>query len=158
TSGHGDQACASCHIFGDMDALAWDLGNPTGDMGPVPPGMLDPLLAQSHPMKGPMTTQSLRGLRNTGVLHWRGHRADFMAFQPPAAGLRGRSSELPDSEMAAMSQFVLPLAYPPNPNQFLNRTFRDAPAGSPSAERGRQFFANTPVDAGRTCSFCHSIS
>src|SRR5207249_9868380 len=28
TSGHGDQACASCHLFGDFDNLAWDLGNP----------------------------------------------------------------------------------------------------------------------------------
>jgi YVTN family beta-propeller protein len=158
TSGHGDQACASCHIFGDMDNLVWDLGNPLGDMGAVPPGMLDPLLAQSHPMKGPMATQSLRGLTNTGVLHWRGDRADFMAFRPATQSLLGRSNPIPDSEMTAMSQFVLPLAYPPNPNQFLNRTFRDAPPGTPSAERGRQFFANTPVDGGRTCSFCHSIS
>src|SRR5581483_2809079 len=27
TSAHGDSACASCHIFGDMDDLAWDLGD-----------------------------------------------------------------------------------------------------------------------------------
>ena len=27
-SGNGEAACASCHIFGDMDDLAWDLGNP----------------------------------------------------------------------------------------------------------------------------------
>ena len=27
-SSHGDSACASCHIFGDFDSLAWDLGNP----------------------------------------------------------------------------------------------------------------------------------
>src|SRR5580692_4312277 len=27
-SGNGEAACASCHIFGDMDGLAWDLGNP----------------------------------------------------------------------------------------------------------------------------------
>jgi hypothetical protein len=158
TSGHGEEACASCHIFADMDNLVWDLGDPTGDMGPVPPGMLDPLLAQSHPMKGPMATQSLRGLTNTGVLHWRGDRADFMAFRPATQSLLGRASPIPDSEMTAMSQFVLPLAYPPNPNQFLDRTFRDAPPGAPSAERGRQFFANTPVDGGRTCSFCHSVS
>ena len=158
TSGHGDQACASCHLFGDMDNLVWDLGDPTGDMAPVPPGMLDPLLAPMHPMKGPMATQSLRGLANTGVLHWRGDRADFMAFKPATQSLLGLSSPIPDSEMVAMSQFVLPLRYPPNPNQFLDRTFRDAPPGSASAERGRQFFANTPVDAGRTCSFCHSVA
>jgi hypothetical protein len=34
TSGHGDQACASCHIFGDFDGLAWDLGNPFGATDP----------------------------------------------------------------------------------------------------------------------------
>ena len=28
TSSHGDSACASCHIFGDFDGLAWDLGDP----------------------------------------------------------------------------------------------------------------------------------
>jgi len=136
----------------------WDLGDPTGDMAPVPPGMLDPLLAPMHPMKGPMATQSLRGLGNTGVLHWRGDRADFMAFKPATASLLGLASPIPDSEMVAMSQFVLPLSYPPNPNQFLDRTFRDAPPGNASAERGRVFFANTPVDAGRTCSFCHSVA
>ncbi|HSU67883.1 MAG TPA: hypothetical protein VLJ39_13485, partial [Tepidisphaeraceae bacterium] len=27
-SGNGEATCASCHIFGDMDDLAWDLGNP----------------------------------------------------------------------------------------------------------------------------------
>ena len=157
TSGHGDQACASCHLFGDMDNLVWDLGDPTGDMAPVPPGMLDPLLAPMHPMKGPMATQSLRGLANTGVLHWRGDRADFMAFQPATQSLLGLASPIPDSEMVAMSQFVLPLAYPPNPNEFLDRTLRDAPTGSPSAVRGSAFFANTPVDGGRTCAFCHAL-
>lgn len=28
TSSHGDSSCASCHIFGDFDSLAWDLGDP----------------------------------------------------------------------------------------------------------------------------------
>ena len=34
TSGHGDSACASCHIFGDFDSLAWDLGDPFGAVEP----------------------------------------------------------------------------------------------------------------------------
>ena len=33
TSSHGDSACASCHIFGDFDSLAWDLGDPDGQSG-----------------------------------------------------------------------------------------------------------------------------
>ena len=28
TSGNGEASCSSCHIFGDTDSLAWDLGNP----------------------------------------------------------------------------------------------------------------------------------
>ena len=28
TSSNGEASCSSCHIFGDMDDLAWDLGNP----------------------------------------------------------------------------------------------------------------------------------
>ncbi|MBI1798275.1 MAG: beta-propeller fold lactonase family protein, partial [Candidatus Eisenbacteria bacterium] len=78
TSAHGDQSCASCHLFGDMDNVAWDLGNPHG--GFVPPPFPNPLGLQGFdPMKGPMTTQSLRGLTNTTPFHWRGDRADLSA-------------------------------------------------------------------------------
>ena len=28
TSSNGEASCAACHIFGDFDSLAWDLGNP----------------------------------------------------------------------------------------------------------------------------------
>ena len=45
TSSHGDSSCASCHIFGDFDSLAWDLGNPDGAVldnpGPVRQPSLD---------------------------------------------------------------------------------------------------------------------
>lgn len=155
TSGHGEQACASCHVFGDFDGLAWDLGDPQGVFAPKPPGEIDPLLGGFHPMKGPMTTQSLRGLQGLPLLHWRGDRANLDAFNGAFIDLMGRASQLPDSEMAAFDDFVLPLVYPPNPNQFLDRSFRDAPAGTPSAVRGRQFFFNTHVDAGPTCNSCH---
>ena len=157
TSGHGDQACASCHLFGDMDNFAWELGNPQGSMAPPPPGMTDTLLSGFHPMKGPMVTQSLRGLPNTGVLHWRGDRADLTAFNPAFVSLMGRGAQLPDSEMAALGDFVLPLVYPPNPYQNLDRTWPDAPVGQASAERGRQFFINTPVEGTRRCVDCHAL-
>jgi len=156
TSGHGDQACATCHVFGDFDDIAWDLGNPQGTFAPPPSGQVDPLLGGFHPMKGPMTTQSLRGLNGTGLLHWRGDRANLAAFNPAFVSLMGRSSQLPDSEMAAFGDFVSALVYPPNPNQFLDRAFRDAPAGVPSAKRGRQFFFNQSVDAILTCNGCHA--
>ena len=37
TSALGDQACASCHIGGDFDGLAWDLGNPGNIPLPITP-------------------------------------------------------------------------------------------------------------------------
>ena len=157
TSGHGDQACASCHLFGDTDQFAWELGNPQGSMAPAPPGMTDPLLQGYHPMKGPMVTQSLRGLPNTGVLHWRGDRADLAAFNPAFVNLMGRSSVLPDTEMAAFTAFVMPLVYPPNPYQFLDRTYPDAPSGQPSALRGQTFFLNTAADGSLKCVDCHAL-
>ena len=93
-SAHGDSACATCHVFGDMDDLAWDLGNPDesvmidpGPFSPDLPSFVDPTTgvplhpftgpidpATLHPMKGPMTTQSLRGMANHGPMHWRGDR------------------------------------------------------------------------------------
>jgi DNA-binding beta-propeller fold protein YncE len=90
TSQHGDTACASCHIGGDKDELAWDLGNPggaplvitrLGEVFTIPPAVIEQLLPAfrgvfdlNHPLKGPMTTQSLRGMDNHGAMHWRGDR------------------------------------------------------------------------------------
>jgi hypothetical protein len=48
------------------------------------------------------------------------------------------------------------LTDPPNPNQYLNRTFADAPPGQPSALRGREFFLDSVVfNNNRTCDDCH---
>ncbi|HEY1547246.1 MAG TPA: hypothetical protein VGG28_05480 [Kofleriaceae bacterium] len=90
TSQHGTTACASCHIGGDKDDLAWDLGNPgniplsithLGDVFTIDPNVIGALLPQfapifiaNQPLKGPMTTQSLRGMDNHGAMHWRGDR------------------------------------------------------------------------------------
>jgi YVTN family beta-propeller protein len=156
TSAHGDEACASCHLFGDFDNLAWDLGDPRGQFHAPPVGMDDSFLEGFDPMKGPMTTQSLRGLPGTGRLHWRADRENLAAFNPAFVNLMGRTSQLPDSEMAAFSDFVLALAYPPNPALHLDRSFPDAPAGQPSAKRGKQLFGSIAIDNDHTCDFCHS--
>ncbi|MBV8757598.1 MAG: beta-propeller fold lactonase family protein [Deltaproteobacteria bacterium] len=96
TSANGTQACASCHIGGDMDQLSWDLGNPAGAPLPITKsaasGSLDEIFAtnpntiislipaaapefdNNQFLKGPMTTQSLRGMDNHGAMHWRGDR------------------------------------------------------------------------------------
>jgi DNA-binding beta-propeller fold protein YncE len=158
-SAHGDQSCASCHTFGDSDELGWDLGDPAGASQPAPPGQPDPLLQGFHPMKGPMMTQSLRGLPNTGLLHWRGDRENLAAFSGAFLSLMGRATALADSEMAAFGDFVLPLVYPPNPNRYLDNTLPDAPPGQPSAVRGEAFFMGTVVQTdGKRCVDCHAVT
>lgn len=156
TSSHGDQACASCHVFGDTDALAWDLGDPFGAF--VPPGPTPPGLLGFHPMKGPLITQTLRGMGGTGPLHWRGDKANFAAFNNAFLSLMGRSAPLDDSQMTAFADFVMPMVFPPNPNQLLDRTFPDAPLGQGSALRGQNFFMNTVVDSGMVCADCHTTT
>src|SRR5205085_2053170 len=115
SSSHGDSSCASCHIFGDFDSLAWDLGNPDDTVLNNPgPFTVGPFINPDfHPMKGPMTTQSLRGMANHGPMHWRGDRtggndsgsgqpnagtfnedAAFKKFNPAFVGLLGRSAQL----------------------------------------------------------------
>ncbi|MBT8464449.1 MAG: hypothetical protein KJO57_07180, partial [Deltaproteobacteria bacterium] len=81
TSSNGEASCSSCHVFGDMDDLAWDLGDPDAaafaNLNPSPPAVdFDPIndLKPFDPLKGPMTTQSFRGMVNAGPMHWRGDR------------------------------------------------------------------------------------
>jgi sugar lactone lactonase YvrE len=93
TSENGTQACASCHVGGDFDGLGWDLGNPGGVPLPItqngdinaiftaPPALISALIPNAADLftaflqlKGPMSTQSLRGLDNHGAMHWRGDR------------------------------------------------------------------------------------
>jgi len=142
TSSHGDSACASCHVFGDFDGLSWDLGAPnekdfpnTGPFFSRPEFITAPLTSQFLAVKGPMSTQSLRGLANHGAMHWRGDRrgglqstthvqpdtgaydeqAAFKAFNVAFPGLNGRSDQLPAEDMQKFTDFTLALSYPPNP-------------------------------------------
>jgi len=166
-SAHGDQACASCHIFGDKDELAWDLGAPFGAPLPNPnPAQVPPLDASFHPMKGPMTTQSLRGMAGQGPMHWRGDRtggndlgvdpldeaAAFAKFNPAFEGLLGAAQPLSDRDMQSFTEFALTLEYPPNPIRALNDV---ATAGQAN---GESLFNLNPSDAGVvTCALCHDL-
>ncbi|HET9252599.1 MAG TPA: FlgD immunoglobulin-like domain containing protein [Candidatus Eisenbacteria bacterium] len=154
-SDHGDLACASCHIGGNLDNIGWDLGNPRGSLEPVPPGQPLPI-PPFDPMKGPMTTQSLRGLRDTSPFHWRGDRLDFTRFNPAFVGLMGNPDTLSSADMQRFSDFVMTMVYPPNPNQNLDRTWPDPPAPAPSPTRGKVEFDTVPHDAG-VCTNCHSF-
>jgi YVTN family beta-propeller protein len=117
-SGNGTGACASCHIDAEMDLLAWNLGNPDGVMTYLQQGDTDYAF---HPMKGPMTTQSLRGLDNLQPYHWRGDKPDFAAFNGAFAQLLG-GAQLSDGDMTAFTNFINTIVYQPNPFQNLDRT------------------------------------
>jgi hypothetical protein len=174
TSSHGDSACASCHINADNDQLAWDLGNPDETTIPNPgpfafrgPEFISP---DFHSMKGPMTTQSLRGMANHGPMHWRGDRtggndepsaqpddgtfdenAAFLRFNPAFEGLIGRDTQLTGAEMQAFADFILQVSYPPNPIRHLDNSL------TPEQATGRDIYFNRATDGVAPCNGCHTL-
>ena len=169
TSGHGDAACASCHVFGDTDHLAWDLGDPDGAVLANPNPFRLPQNGQGpafHPMKGPMMTQSLRGLAGSGPMHWRGDRtggsdaggdpldeeAAFKKFDVAFGDLLGRGGALTPAEMQALTDFALQVTYPPNPVRNLDNTL------TPSQQLGANFFNIASSDPAVSCASCHRLS
>ncbi len=155
SSAHGDLSCATCHLFGGMDNLGWDLGDPAGDLIPVPPGQVVPL-PPFHPMKGPMTTQSLKGLTATEPLHWRGDRATFADFNPAFVGLMGRSTELDAADFQRFEDFVFAMEYPSNPFLELDGTFAPDLNGADPAN-GESLFLTAELVGNLDCVSCHAL-
>ena len=186
SSQHGDAACSSCHVFGNLDQLAWDLGDPTGDF--VPYGEPDdnvrfisasgapcnPVSCADHdgfdPQKGPMTTQTLRGMLEP--LHWRGDRATMNDFNMAFVGLmgtedigpiNGKPAGLSESDMEAFRQFALDMKFPPNPYRNIDDTLPNQPvtipgipfAGNP--QQGQNFFMAGQTDGDLPCRACHAM-
>ncbi len=190
SSSHGDSSCATCHVFGDFDSLAWDLGNPdaarSDNPGPFASALLNLITGELmepifHPMKGPMVTQSLRGMANHGPMHWRGdrtggndaptaqpdsgtfdERAGFQKFRDAFADLLGRHEPISQADMDAFTEFILQVTYPPNPIRPLDNAL------TPDQEAGRQLFGsvNCGIPApgcldgncpAQTCTDCHTL-
>jgi DNA-binding beta-propeller fold protein YncE len=178
TSSHGDSACASCHVDGNLDDLAWDLGNPDGtslaNPNPIIPSFIapDPSAFDStfRPMKGPMATQSLRGMSNHGPMHWRGDRtggndsataqpdsgafdeeAAFKKFNPAFESLLGRHEQLTTAEMQDFTDFALQIVYPPNPIRNLDNSL------TADQQAGRNQFFTPQSEANGTCADCHTL-
>lgn len=133
TSGLGQASCGSCHADGRMDRLGWDLGDPAGDekgladlnlganIGPLAGGF-EPF----HPMKGPMTTQTLQDIIGKEPLHWRGDRLGLEEFNPAFVGLNGADAELSDTQMQEFEDFLGTLHFPPNPYRNLDNSLPTA--------------------------------
>lgn len=156
SSGHGDVSCGTCHAFGNFDGLAWDLGRPDGAYLPPPPFQNDTLLVGFHPMKGPLITQTFRGLLFTEPYHQRGDRSDFFEFNVAFPDLMGRSSTLGGLAMSEFNDFALTITYPPNPNMNLDRTLPNPPL-DPSPQRGKNAFTTLHLDDGKFCVECHEF-
>lgn len=121
SSGHGDSACASCHVFGNFDGVAWDLGDPTGAV--LYYNLIDwvqfidgPALRKGfHPMKGPMVTQTLRGLDGLEPFHWRGDKRNFQSFNGAFVSLMGKAEPLSAGDIDAFTKFMMTVRMPPSP-------------------------------------------
>jgi len=169
TSSNGEASCSSCHIFGDMDDLAWDLGDPDGSLSPNPnPVAVKGQSPPFHPVKGPMTTQTFRGLQNTGPLHWRGDRtggndeppgepldsyAGFQAFNVAFGGLVGREEgQFSYADMRKFTEFGMQITPPPNPIRKLDNSLREDEA------RGVDLYNAFPGPDFVMCDTCHELN
>ncbi|HLY38789.1 MAG TPA: hypothetical protein VKU61_12185, partial [Candidatus Binatia bacterium] len=177
-----------CHVFGDFDSLAWDLGDPDDFSGAAPgvtasgvlnnpnPFRVGPFVESFcsgngnhecfHPLKGPMTTQTLRGMANNGPMHWRGDRtggndaggnaldenAAFLKFIVAFDGLLGRGSAISNTDMQNFATFILQVTLPPNPNRNLDNSLTGAQGF------GKTFFNTVTSDTVETCNGCHALN
>ncbi len=192
TSGLGQSSCGSCHVDGRMDRLAWDLGDPSGSIkqltgqnlganipglapgGPVP---ANPPFSPWHPMKGPMTTQTLQDIIGKEPHHWRGDRAGIEEFNPAFVGLLGDDVELTPAEMQEFENFLATITFPPNPFRNFDNTMpatlplpghytnqRFPPAGQPLPDghpnAGLAIYTDVVrrIDGGGlACVTCHTL-
>ncbi len=178
SSANGEASCASCHIFGDMDHIAWNLGNPDDNVVDNPIPILNPgaaifapspingtgVVTDFHPMKGPMTTQTLRGLSTHGAMHWRGDRSNgFFGIDPfdeelsfdnfivAFEGLLGREALISNEDMQRFTDFAMSIRLPPNPVRSIDNQLNAAQTAA------RDFWFNDAVDGARTCNDCHTL-
>jgi DNA-binding beta-propeller fold protein YncE len=152
-SGTGTAACSGCHIDAEMDHLAWNLGSPTGEMTSF---VQDGQTFLYHPMKGPMTTQTLRGLQNLAPYHWRGDKPEFAAFNAAFPGLMG-GPQISDAQMAQYTTFINSILYLPNPNQHLDRSLPTSLNGGNPVAGLTDFLTVAGTEPGpNTCQACHT--
>lgn len=175
-SGNGTVSCATCHIDADRDGIAWDLGDPGGDMVDVISAPLSfhgtNLYTQSlHPMKGPLTTQTLRGLATNDAapfdptdgtprpseavvtkFHWRGDKPSIQSFNSTFPNLMGGTVQ-PAESMDRLADYLESIIHHPNPNLNLDRSLRaDHPKGD--AVNGLAVFQNHALSH---CIVCHGL-
>ena len=172
-SGLGHTACASCHLDGRMDRLAWDLGEPSGPFLTITSYTAYyphyPDARYYHPMKGPMVTQTLQDIIGHEPFHWRGDRESIEQFNPTFGDLLGRDTLLTEEEMQEFKAFLATMHFPPNPYRNLDDSLPEAvplpslygaadpskPLVSGDPVRGKSIF-NNPNGSDNQCRSCHN--
>lgn len=145
----GNVSCASCHLDGNTDFLAWNLSDGGAIPAPGTPNALPGALGPNPGIKGQLVTQPLRGLVNFEVMdaatqdlffsnrpyHWRGDKGFLEQFNAAFVNLMGAPNRsltaptpafnegLPLPEMAQYRNFVFSMHYPPNPDQPFDRVY-----------------------------------
>src|SRR5262245_50515218 len=181
TSGNGEASCSSCHIFGDLDSLGWDLGNPDEVVTQnTQPHVGNGAQTTFHPMKGPLLTQTLRGLATHGALHSRGDRvAGFFGLDPcppnpngspcdedfsfrnfivAFPGLVGRDGQISAADMQKFADFALQIRMPPNAIRNLDNTLTGGQQIGFNRWDDQALFAE-PMNniQAQQCNDCHTI-
>jgi DNA-binding beta-propeller fold protein YncE len=175
TSSNGEASCASCHIFGTSTASAGTSAIRRARCNNPLPDRIAALGIPKdfHPLKGPMTTQSLRGMANHGSMHWRGDRtggndpggsafdevAAFKKFNVAFPGLIWRDAQLTNAEMQAFTDFILDVTYPPNPIRKLDNSLTAPQQAGRDFMTGSRRADGLPVGGGNgfNCVGCHTL-
>lgn len=162
TSGLGQASCASCHVDTRLDGLAWDLGDPAGELKAINQTCRPNQVCDSwHPMKGPLVTQSLQGIVGNGAMHWRGDKENVSAFAAAFVGLQGDDAEPAAADLQKLENFIASVRYPPNPNRNPDGSFMASMAvtgGTGNPVTGQTLFQTLPtLPGGLACAGCHAL-
>src|SRR6266511_4347698 len=106
-----------------MDRLAWDLGDPSGEVVQTTINFSGSLVPVTfHPMKGPMMTQTLQDIIGHEPFHWRGDRDGLEEFNATFTNLQSAASALTTNEMQELEDFLATISFPPNPHRQFNNS------------------------------------
>lgn len=133
--------------------LAWELSQYLDREGtPVEDLMFE------QDIKGPMLTQTLRGLPEVGPYHWRGEQKDLGEFNGAFEGLLD-GEVLEEEQLTELVAYMNSLRFPPNARQALDRSYAGTTAlnGKGDAGVGLDVFKNTPYVGVTTCAACHQL-
>jgi len=159
TSGLGQASCASCHVDGRMDQLAWDLGDPSGDMKAFNQVCGSGGTCENwHPLKGPLVTQTMQGIVGVEPFHWRGDREGIGAFRHAFVSILGDDADLSNPDNIKFRDYVATIAFPPNPNLLIDGSLPSLLSNGGNPITGQDLFLNAAVTGtnNATCISCHN--